>query len=35
VGQGHAALAEQINDLADIAPIVRQFLGLPALLSSS
>jgi hypothetical protein len=35
VGQGHAVLAEQINNLADIASIVRQFLGLPALLSSS
>jgi bisphosphoglycerate-independent phosphoglycerate mutase (AlkP superfamily) len=34
VGPSHAAFAEQINNLADIAPIVRQFLGLPAPLSS-
>ena len=30
VGRNHAALAQQINDLTDIAGIVRDYLGLPS-----
>jgi hypothetical protein len=29
VGEGHAALADDIHDLTDIAPVVRCFLGFP------
>lgn len=29
VGEGHAALADRIHDLTDIAMVVRHFLGLP------
>jgi phosphopentomutase len=29
VGKDHARLAEMIDDLADIAGVVNQFLGLP------